>query len=275
MHWVNSQKVRCYYQNEQEINALKSFVANAKSGDPRVAMFENVKGVFCADPQNIEKVVDGQKCKQWGDAEKLTREYCSSNDWEKMKSGDNTCSRTGMPNEDLFETLASEFCSANAGESWCKCYNQVQDVCGENPEGAGCAEVDAEIDEIIADLPSDGSGTIAKNEVKSRRHCWAKVCSNDRDAFVPREKKDCDLDVCIQSLNVGGGLAGSDVQMNCDLNEPPPANDDYEKDSKDKETGLVKSLGGSKVVYLGGAGAGVASSMSSCFMIILLLLMST
>ena len=245
MHWLNSQKVRCFYDTKEQIQTLKNSLASTKSNDPRLVMYENIKSKFCADPKNLNTTIDGKKCKDWGDAEKLTREYCSANGWEKMKARDNACTRTGMPNEDLFETLSSEFCDANAGDSWCKCYNQVKtDFCKTNPDAAGCKDVDDQISEILKDLPSDGSGTIAKNEVKSRRHCWAGVCANDKDAFVPRERKDCNLDVCIQSLNVGGALAGSDVQMTCETEETK--DDKNMKEYKDDSESYNLKLGGGK-----------------------------
>jgi hypothetical protein len=271
MHWLNSQKVRCYYETKDQIQTLKNSLASTKSNDPRHAMYENIKSKFCGDPKNLNTTIDGKKCKDWGDAEKLTREYCTANEWEKMKAGDNACTRSGMPNEDLFETLSSEFCDANAGDSWCKCYNQVKNVCEENPDAAGCKDVDDQISEILKDLPSDGSGTIARNEIKARRNCWAGVCSNDKDAFIPRERKDCNLDVCIQSLNVGGALAGSDVEMSCDTEETTD-DADMKKYKEESEAFEVKGVSvGKDVAYIGGGILMCIFLMFCCLVLIMTL----
>lgn len=278
MHWLNSQKVRCFYETPREIQTLKNALRSTRSNDPRLRMYENIKSKFCSDPNNLEKTIEGKKCKVWGDAEDLTRKFCSENNYNRLKNGDNACTRTGMPNEDLFETIASEFCNANPNDSWCKCYNQVTDVCETKPDAAGCKEVDDEIDEILEDLPADGSGLLAKNEVKARRHCWARVCSNDQDAFVPRERKDCSLDVCIQSLQVGGHLAQSDVKMKCDIK---PTTDDKQMQEYRDSTGRqgpgntpsdrIKKWGKK---WMLGSGIGVTSSsmlLSLCCVLILMM----
>ncbi|AUT19184.1 hypothetical protein DSLPV1_213 [Dishui lake phycodnavirus 1] len=288
MHWVHSQKVRCYYINEQEINTLKSNLNGAQPGDPRISMYERIKSEFCADSENLEKVIDGQKCKNWGNADQLTRQYCSANNFAKLKAGDSACTRTGMPNEDLFETIAGEFCDANPTDSWCKCYNQLHDVCTTNADAAGCAEVNAQISDLTSAIKSDdGAGAIARREIENRRHCWARVCSNDRDAFVPRERGDCSLDMCIQELQTGGHLVDSDVEMNCEINEnnDPAA---FEKGLKDGEkSGKLPDYGGrsgdedsgggwggsnigggkNSTVFLGAAG-GLVSCSCMCMLVL-------
>lgn len=278
MHWLNSQKVRCYYETPEEIQTLKNALASTPSNDPRLKMYENIKSKFCAEPGNLNKTIDGKKCKEWGDAEKLTRDYCTANDWEKMKAKDNACTRTGMPNEDLFESLSSEFCNANAGDSWCKCYNQVKNVCKTKNDAAGCKDVDDQIAEILKDLPKDGSGTIAKNEVNARRHCWAGVCSNDKDAFVPRERKDCNLNVCIQSLQTGGHLVDSDVQMTCETEETTDdeAMKKYKEDSEkyNLKLGGKDSKGfdiGKDVAVVGGGLAASIFLMFCCLMVMMMM----
>lgn len=281
MHWINSQKVRCYYSNESEIAELQRTVANAQTGDPRIGMFEQIKNKFCNEAANIDKTIDGQKCRVWGDATKLTREYCGANNYEKLKAGDALCTREGMP-EGLFETINNEFCEANAGDSWCKCYNLINGKCEANPEAAGCAEATTEYEEIIADLPEDSNGEFVRRELQGRMHCRAKVCASERDTFLPKERPDCKMDICLQNLNVGGHLTDADVDMNCsdDKGDTTPGGG-YEDEDDDKG-GLPAFFGGGKGkgkgsfpgVFLLAGGGGLLSLCCCCLLIILLLLMA-
>lgn len=273
MHWINSQKVRCYYSNESEIAELQRTVANAQTGDPRIGMFEQIKNKFCDESANIDKIIDGQKCRVWGDATKLTREYCGANNYEKLKAGDALCTREGMP-EGLFETINNEFCEANAGDSWCKCYNLINGKCDANPEAAGCAEATQEYEEIIADLPDDSNGQFVRRELQGRMHCRAKVCASERDTYLPKERPDCKMDVCLQNLNVGGHLTDADVNMNCgdDTKDTTKDPDAYE-DEDDKAVGFGDLRKGPNILLLAGGG-GLFMLCCCCLLIILLLLMA-
>jgi len=283
MHFVNSQKVRCYYRNAAELRALEGTIFPAQANDPRVAMFEDVRSKFCADPENIDEVIKGQKCRVWGGEEETTRALCTSNNHEKLVAGDTNCTRTGMPNEDLYETISEEFCTANPTHDYCKCFNNLNNKCeGEGKSNAGCAEVDQVIDDIIGTLSGE-EARVARVELANRRHCFGGVCTSEVDTFVPRSRPDCTLNMCIQDLQVGGHMVESDVEMTCENqlagSESTMSESDRAALAKDpsRTAFLYEEDGsGNRRIHRGvliGGGTGVASSSCMCLCMCIIIIM--
>ena len=135
-------------------------------------------------------------------------------------------------NEGDYQRFAAAHCAANPSDSFCSCYNVMNNVCESNSNAAGCAEKRNKFDKLVAGTP-DGQKQVWSGLEK----CFGGVCSGAGKYLPPGHDLRCNssVNVCVQNVEVGS-LNDSGMNIVCDI---------------DSSSGSDVSDGG------GGGGAGV------------------
>ena len=141
-------------------------------------------------------------------------------------------------NEGDYQRFAAAHCAANPSDSFCSCYNVMNDVCKSNSNAAGCTEKRNKFDKLVAGTP-DGQKQVWSGLEK----CFGGVCSGAGKYLPPGHDLRCNssVNVCVQNVEVGS-LNDSGMNIVCDI---------------DSSSGSDVSDGG------GGGGAGVGAGVGA------------
>jgi hypothetical protein len=225
----------------------------------------------CDDPENANYVAMGTICRER--KPEVVKPFCLAKG--RLKS-DRTCDATKIGST-MYEQLAGEFCAANKGDNWCRCYNNIVGVCETDPSAAGCSTTQVEHDMIVKDLPDNRSGTLARHALDARKHCLGKVCANSSDTYIPDQRPDCalNLDFCIQEVNVGGNLVGSGIEMDCSIQQDGGQQDgETSQGPTEAPEDTIKDYEEKKLLTYGAGGTTVLSSFLSCICILIIAALS-
>ena len=140
---IGHRSYRCTYKTEGQITNLKT--GTRATGDPRRAMYNNVVGKFCSDKNNVFKSPGGESCLALSTGKALAVKYCEvgkriKGAAGKADGGDANCSADLTSLGDSYGTVAKAFCEDNPDDSFCSCYNVVNDKCADDKKTgvAGC-----------------------------------------------------------------------------------------------------------------------------------------
>ena len=116
-------------------------------------------------------------------------------------------------NDGDYQRLAAAHCVAKPTDSFCSCYNIMNDVCKSNSSAAGCAEKRNKFDKLVAGTP-DGQKQLWSGLEK----CFGGVCSGAGKYLPPGNDLRCNssVNVCVQNIEVGS-LNDSGMNIVCDI----------------------------------------------------------
>ena len=270
---VVGKKNACFYQDHDD-SALRTL----QSGGSASAHVD-AKEKFCKLSKNVFKNPGGGICLEYDTAKTLAKEYCSVG--ARIKT-DGACTKNNLGNH--YTGVVDAYCSTAAGKSdmWCSCLHAKKGRCDlpNASEFAGCDDVNKAHNELIEDIPEDSLSGGVRQQLKERKHCRAKICSNP-DAYIPDKAMDncaLNLQVCVQDVQVAGHLVDSGIDVSCNQEQGGSGGGDVEK-SKGKRNDYAKGGGGgdSKKNFTTFAfgGAGLSSSMACMSCVLLLVVMSS
>ena len=282
--------VKCIY-NKNIGSSLESLSKTIKdqgiTGDPRQPMYDSLKNDICSKAENLNTIVthDRKTCKDWDTSKTLAKQWCQIDD-NIVDDTLNLCTPAHLGN-DLYNTLAEEYCKTNPDKEFCKCYNVVnyKTVCANRPTSAGCAVAKTKLDSIEEKLGVEnatdalpcGSACAGANVYKP-------------DGF----KSGCDItyNACIQAIDVGqsnaeinavcdidstsglttgssGGSGGSGGSGSVSTSAVEELKKTIAEDKKKEEEEAKKT---NKKLLIGGGGGGIVSSISFLILIVIIVM---
>ena len=228
--------------------------------------YGQMQGRVCSHNDNLALGLPGpgnQICADLNEGQKIAKDYCLKDEnfvnqtsvcTQDVLGGNAThgvygdvlkdyCARPGKIisyqncknlNEGDYQRFAAAHCVANPSDSFCSCYNVMNNVCESNSNAAGCAEKRNKFDKLVAGTP-DGQKQVWSGLEK----CFGGVCSGAGKYLPPGHDLRCNssVNVCVQNVEVGS-LNDSGMNIVCDI---------------DSSSGSDVSDGG------GGGGAGVGA----------------
>ncbi len=228
--------------------------------------YGQMQGRVCSHNDNLALGLPGpgnQICADLNEGQKIAKDYCLKDENLETQTSVCTidvlggaathgvygdvlkayCARPGKIisyqncknlNEGDYQRFAAAHCAANPSDSFCSCYNIMNDVCKSNSNAAGCAEKRNKFDKLVAGTP-DGQKQVWSGLEK----CFGGVCSGAGKYLPPGHDLRCNssVNVCVQNVEVGS-LNDSGMNIVCDI---------------DSSSGSDVSDGG------GGGGAGVGA----------------
>ena len=218
---IGHRRYRCTYNTEAQITNLKSGIQGKTGGDPRLAMYNNIRDKFCNDVSNAFKSPGGESCLERSTGVALAKQYC--------EVGNRIHSDTNCTKENLsvanYDSIAEAYCEANPNDSFCSCYNVVNDKCADDSTTgpAGCDHpTGAAYVKIRNATPSD-----QKSLWDGQRKCGS-VCTGAGKYLPDNNQAGCKttIQICSQNFNVGS-MSDSDITASCELNasDGPSAGD--------------------------------------------------
>jgi hypothetical protein len=207
---IGHRSYRCTYKTKDQITNLKSWTR--ATGDPRRVMFNNIYDKFCNNTDNAFTSPGGQSCLERSTGIAIAKTYCSEGD--NIKS-DANCTKENLSKAN-YDSIAAAYCEANPNDSFCSCYNVVNDKCANDSITgvAGCdhASGKAYVNNRNA-TPSD-----QKSLWDGQRKCGS-VCTG-ADKYIPdNNQAGCKttIQICSQTFNVDN-MSNSDINASCELN---------------------------------------------------------
>ena len=213
---IGHRRYRCTYNTEAQITNLKSGIQGKTGGDPRLVMYNNIVQKFCDDTDNTFKAPGGTPCHEVNTGRALAIEYCSVGSRIKggTTGGDPNCTTEALG--DNYDSIAEAYCEANPNDSFCSCYNVVNDKCADDsttgPAGCDHKSGEAYVNNRKA-TPSD-----QKSLWDGQRKCGS-VCTG-ADKYLPdNNQAGCKttIQICSQNFNVNN-MSNSDISAKCELN---------------------------------------------------------
>ena len=201
--------VRCIYP--KTASALQTLHAADKKSN-MAAMHTSLAGTFCADSSKVFESPGGQSCLERSTGAALAKTYCQVG--SNIKSDPN-CTVENM-GEANYDTVAKAFCEANPNDSFCSCYNVVENKCEDDSITgvAGCdhASGQAYVNNRNA-TPSD-----QKSLWNGQRKCGT-VCTGANKYIPDNNQAGCKttIQICSQTFNVDN-MSNSDINASCELN---------------------------------------------------------
>ena len=219
----------------------------------------------------------------------LLNTYCTANNVHIKDSG-HACSTIKTYNSALYDTIAKAFCEANPNDSFCSCYNVMNDKCANDSKTgvAGCSETGSYVDLRNA-TPID-----FQNVWDGQRKCGS-VCAGANKYIPPGVTTGCKttIQICKQDIDVGS-MSESDIKASCELNagdgssvggggggggggdteEEVVSLTDFRTNPKSYIPNSIEGLKTSRKQQLGVGGVGGVVMMMCCCMLMLLLLSS-
>ena len=211
--------VRCIYP--KTASALQTLHGTAKKSN-MAAMHTSLADTFCSDSNNVFYSPGGQSCLERTEGKRLAKTYCQAG--SKIKSDEN-CTKENM-GEANYDAVAKAFCEANPNDSFCSCYNVMNDKCANDSITgvAGCSDT-AEYVKLRKATPSE-----FQSVWDGQRKCGS-ICSGANKFIPANNQAGCKttIQICAQDINVGS-MSESDIKASCELNAsdgssagaPPP-----------------------------------------------------
>jgi len=212
---IGHRKYRCTYNTEAQIKNLKSGIQGKTGGDPRLVMYNNIVDKFCADSNNIFKKPSDKTCLELTAGRALAIEYCKKGTNIKgANKGDPNCSADLTSLGDSYGTVAKAFCEANPNDSFCSCYNVVENKCANDSKTGvkGCAETSEYVD------LRNATPTEFQNVWDGQRKCGS-ICVGANKYIPANNQAGCKttIQICAQDITVGS-MQESDIKASCELN---------------------------------------------------------
>jgi hypothetical protein len=219
---IGHRKYRCTYNTEAQITNLKSGIQGKTGGDPRLAMYNNIRDKFCNKKENVFTNPGGESCLARTTGIALAKEYCQGG--TKIHS-DLNCTVENLSKAN-YDSIANAFCEANPNDSFCSCYNVVNDKCANDSKTGvkGCSDTASYVD------LRNATPTEFQNVWDGQRKCGS-VCTGANKYIPDNNQAGCKttIQICAQDINVGS-MSESDIKASCELNagdgssvEEPPA----------------------------------------------------
>ena len=238
--------VRCIYP--KTASALQTLHGTAKKSN-MAAMHTSLADTFCSDSNNVFYSPGGQSCLERTEGKRLAKTYCQAG--SKIKSDEN-CTKENM-GEANYDAVAKAFCEANPNDSFCSCYNVVENKCANDKKTGvkGCAETSEYVDLRNA-TPSEFS-----NVWDGQRKCGS-ICTGANKYIPDNNQAGCKttIQICAQDINVGS-MSESDIKASCELNAsdgssvgvPPassPAQDSAKSDLEEAKAAVARGDDGAQ-----------------------------
>ena len=222
--------VRCIYPKNDKAGAdalktLEGAKGNYKSNES--TMYTDLVGKFCADSNNVFQSPGPRTCLDITAGKALAVEYCKKGaNIKGANGGDPNCSADLTSLGDSYGTVAKAFCEANPNDSFCSCYNVVNDKCANDSKTGvkGCAATSEYVD------LRNATPTEFQNVWDGQRKCGS-VCTGANKYIPDNNQAGCKttIQICAQDINVGS-MSESDIKASCELNAetgssagaPPP-----------------------------------------------------
>ena len=207
--------VRCIYPKSAV--ALRTLNGATKASNMDT-MYTSLVDTFCADTENVFENPGGGTCLERSAGRAVAIEYCSVGSRIKGSTtgGDPNCSADSTSLGDSYGTVAAAYCEANPNDSFCSCYNVVNDKCADDsttgPAGCDHKSGEAYVNNRKA-TPSD-----QKSLWDGQRKCGS-VCTG-ADKYLPdNNQAGCKttIQICSQTFNVNN-MKNSDISASCELN---------------------------------------------------------
>jgi hypothetical protein len=244
---IGHRSYRCTYKTEGQITNLKT--GTRATGDPRRVMFNNIYDKFCNNTDNAFTSPGGQSCLERSTGIAIAKTYCSEGD--NIKS-DANCTKENLSKAN-YDSIAAAYCEANPNDSFCSCYNVVNDKCANDSITgvAGCdhASGKAYVNNRNA-TPSD-----QKSLWDGQRKCGS-VCTG-ADKYIPdNNQAGCKttIQICSQTFNVDN-MSNSDINASCELNasdgspsvsEPSAAQDSAQSELDEAKAAVARGDDGAQ-----------------------------
>ena len=201
--------VRCIYP--KSASALRTLYGATKASNMDT-MYTSFVETFCADSNNVFENPGVQSCLEIDTGKALAKQYCEVSD--RIHSDTNcTKENLGVAN---YDSIAEAYCEANPNDSFCSCYNVVNDKCADDSTTgpAGCDHpTGAAYVKIRNATPSD-----QKSLWDGQRKCGS-VCTGAGKYLPDNNQAGCKttIQICSQNFNVGS-MSESDINASCELN---------------------------------------------------------
>jgi hypothetical protein len=201
--------IRCIY--DKSASALQTLHASTKKSN-MAAMHTSLADTFCSDSNKVFESPGGQSCLERSTGQALAKQYCEVG--SRIHS-DTNCTKENM-GVGNYDTVAEAYCEANPNESFCSCYNVVNDKCADDsttgPAGCDHPSGQAYVNNRNA-TPSD-----QKSLWDGQRKCGS-VCTGAGIYIPDNNQAGCKttIQICSQNFNVDS-MSNSDITATCELN---------------------------------------------------------
>ena len=239
--YFNSQSgITCIY--DKSASALQTLHASTKYSNMG-AMHTSLADTFCSDSNNVFESPGGDACLIRNEGKRLAKEYCEVG--SRIHS-DTNCTKENMDVAN-YDNVAEAYCEANPNESFCSCYNVVNDKCADDSTTgvAGCNHPSGQayVNNRNA-TPSD-----QKSLWDGQRKCGS-VCTGS-DKYIPdNNQAGCKttIQICSQTFNVEN-MKNSDISASCELNasdgssvgdSPSPAQESAQTELEEAEAAVAR-----------------------------------
>ena len=245
--------------------------------------FNRYMDSFCQNPENIYANPGNQgSCLERSQGYEYAKDYCSSYGRITGSNKGGVCTIENL-GSNYYKKLAKDFCENNTENSWCKCYNVVEEKCEDMPNSAGCAETSADWAKIKKAVPSKYWFFF-----ENKRHCRSNLCSNDTDTYIPGGVTTvCQepINICETTIDIAGDAIDNIINTECNINNKGGGDSANNKggggsgtstvDSKDFVSNIAKEVTEKYGFGIAGVGFGSVISCMVLFLIIIIVTMSS
>jgi hypothetical protein len=250
-------------------------------------MYEDMVTRYCADSNNVFERPGTQSCLERSAGVAIAKQYCGVSN--RIHS-DSNCTKENLT-EAGYNSVAAAYCEANPNDSFCSCYNVLNDKCDPTSKTgpAGCSDTGSYVDLRNA-TPDD-----FKSVWDGQRKCGS-VCAGANKYIPANNQAGCKttIQICKQDIDVGS-MSESDIKASCELNagdgssvgggggggggdgdteEEVVSLTDFRTNPKSYIPNSIEGLKTSRKQQLGVGGVGGVVMMMCCCMLMLLLLSS-
>ena len=279
-----------YPKNAQTLRGVDAATGSGGGSSLVRPMYEDMVTRYCADSNNIFERPGAQTCLERTAGLAIAKQYCGVSN---RIHTDSNCNKTNLTDAG-YNSVAAAYCEANPNDSFCSCYNVLNDKCDPTSKTgpAGCSDTASYVDLRNA-TPDD-----FKHVWDGQRKCGS-VCAGANKYIPANNQAGCKttIQICKQDINVGSA-SGSDIKASCELNanQGSSAGDgggggggggdgdseeevvsltDFRTNPKSYIPNSIEGLKTSRKQQLGVGGiGGVVMMMMCCCMLMLLLLSS-
>ena len=273
-----------YPKNAQTLRG----VDQATIGKLNRPMYEDMVTRYCADSNNIFERPGTQSCLERSAGVAIAKQYCGVSN--RIHS-DSNCTKENLT-EAGYNSVAAAYCEANPNDSFCSCYNVLNDKCDPTSKTgpAGCSDTGSYVDLRNA-TPDD-----FKSVWDGQRKCGS-VCAGANKYIPANNQAGCKttIQICKQDIDVGS-MSESDIKASCELNagdgssvgggggggggdgdteEEVVSLTDFRTNPKSYIPNSIEGLKTSRKQQLGAGGVGGVVMMMCCCCMLMLLLLSS
>ena len=249
-------------------------------------MYEDMVTRYCSDSNNAFENPGGGTCLERTTGLAMAKEYCTVSN---RIHTDPNCNKQNLTDAG-YNSIAAAYCEANPNDSFCSCYNVLNDKCDPTSKSgpAGCSDTGSYVDLRNA-TPDD-----FKSVWDGQRKCGS-VCAGANKYIPANNQAGCKttIQICKQDIDVGS-MSESDIKASCELNagdgssvggggdgdgdgdteEEVVSLTDFRTNPKSYIPNSIEGLKTSRKQQLGAGGVGGVVMMMCLCMLMLLLLSS-